>query len=76
MNQEPSRHWRCKICGKSSPITAYECTNPGCRADLALHGEVIFDELNSDPTPEPDPLYDDWERRREKEQEQEEERKQ
>lgn len=52
---EYKRHWRCKVCGEHSPISANYCCNPQCGADLGLHGEVEF-ESKKPKRPPDDPV--------------------
>ena len=49
-------------------VKAYECTNPNCRADLNLYGDVVFDE--EPPTPN-DPVVQDDDSQGKREQNQE-----
>ena len=35
--------YRCRLCGQHSPMSATHCSNPGCGAQLHLHGEMYFD---------------------------------
>lgn len=44
MNREEAlrktAHYRCRLCGQLSPISAVRCENAGCGAQLGLHGEI------------------------------------
>ena len=51
VNHQP--HWRCRLCGFSSPISASVCGNPSCGADLAIYGEAV--------TPGPEEQPSRWE---------------
>lgn len=54
-------HWRCRLCGFSSPLSASFCGNPSCGADLAIYGEAVNPgeeenrsrERSASPPPEP-----------------------
>ena len=42
-------HYRCTRCGRLSPLEESICTNPSCRAQLALYGEMIMaEEINKE----------------------------
>jgi len=45
-------HYRCRRCGQLSPITETLCTKPGCRAQLAIYGELIAGENGASQKPE------------------------
>ena len=62
INNQP--HWRCRLCGYSSPLSASTCDNPSCGADLAIYGEAIVpgqeesrprEQTFTPPPPEPVP---------------------
>ena len=55
MENERAMHWRCKQCGKPSPVSSCRCVNPGCGADLNLYGEIVFDDAQLPPPPPPPP---------------------
>lgn len=52
-------HYRCRLCGKRSPITETVCSHPGCRAQLSIHGEIILVGAQSAPPPQQPPIH--WE---------------
>lgn len=39
LNKQP--HWRCRLCGHSTPLDQSVCSNPSCRADLGIYGETV-----------------------------------
>lgn len=39
-------HYRCRLCGQESPITAINCTRGSCGAQLGLYGDIVFGEDN------------------------------
>ena len=43
--------WRCRRCGSRTPLEKSVCSNPACRAELSIFGEVCTPA--SDPA-EPD----------------------
>ena len=52
-------HYRCRLCGKRSPITETVCSHPGCRAQLSIHGEIILAGAQTAPPPQQPPIQ--WE---------------
>lgn len=52
-------HYRCRLCGKRSPITQTVCSHPGCRAQLSIHGEIILVGARTAPPPQQPPIH--WE---------------
>lgn len=39
LNKQP--HWRCRLCGHSTPLGEAVCSNPSCGADLGIYGEAV-----------------------------------
>lgn len=39
LNKQP--HWRCRLCGHSTPLGEAVCSNPNCGADLGIYGEAV-----------------------------------
>lgn len=39
LNKQP--HWRCRLCGHSTPLGQPICSNPSCGADLGIYGETV-----------------------------------
>ena len=39
-NINEQRHWHCRKCGHSSPLSALICQNPSCQTDLSVFGEI------------------------------------
>lgn len=45
-------HYRCRLCGQISPITANLCVKPTCRAQLSIYGDLVTMEEQQE-TPKP-----------------------
>lgn len=40
-------HYRCRLCGHISPLSATQCEKGSCRAQLSLYGEIITGEADT-----------------------------